>query len=182
MHEKIILANQVPVPEDEIVEYIIDGIPESSLRNQAYIGRITTRASLLKAFEKVTLKDKTSIGGVERRRWGDEDRRASERVGDEKREMASGEVEKCCFNYGQRNHAAVNCPIRAEGPKCFQCGKREHIAAKCAAKQNAMRSVEARVSGKCDKYVKSVNIGNCKPIALIDTGSDICLIRASVFD
>jgi len=75
----------------------------------------------------------------------------------------------------------VNCPTRAEGPKCFQCGKRGHIAAKCAAKQNAVRSVEARVSEKCDKYVKSVDIGNCKLIALIDTGSDICLIRASMY-
>jgi len=75
----------------------------------------------------------------------------------------------------------VNCPTRAESPKCFQCGKRGHVAAKCAAKQNAAQSVEARVSEKCDKYVKSVDIGNCKLIALIDTESDICLVRASVY-
>ena len=57
MHEKVILANQIPIPEDKVVEYIIDGIPQTNIRNQARIGQITTKASLLKVFEKVILKD-----------------------------------------------------------------------------------------------------------------------------
>lgn len=69
VHEKIILANRVPIPEDEIVEYVIDGISEVSLRHQTRIGQITTKASLLRAFEKVTLKNKSSkVGNAERRR------------------------------------------------------------------------------------------------------------------
>lgn len=34
-HEKIILANRVPIDEDEMVEYLIDGISSVQLRNQA---------------------------------------------------------------------------------------------------------------------------------------------------
>jgi len=90
--------------------------------------------------------------------------------------MASGEA---CFNCGQWNHEAMNCPTRAEDPKCFQYGRA--YCRKMCCKQNAVRSVEARMSGKCDKCIKSVSIGNCKLIALIDMGSDICLVRASVY-
>ena len=30
-HSKIVLANHVPIVDDEIVDYIIDGIPDSQL-------------------------------------------------------------------------------------------------------------------------------------------------------
>jgi len=50
------------------MEYIIDEIPEANLRDQARIGQITTKASLLRAFEKVSLKDKASIAENAERR------------------------------------------------------------------------------------------------------------------
>lgn len=36
-HDKLIKANEVPIPEDEIVDYLIEGIPDHQLRNQARI-------------------------------------------------------------------------------------------------------------------------------------------------
>jgi len=57
VYEKVILANQILIPEDELVEYLINGIPEASLRD-SHVGRNTMKESLLMAFEKVTLEDK----------------------------------------------------------------------------------------------------------------------------
>lgn len=36
-HEKVTLANQVPIEEEEIVDYLIEGISDMQLRNQAKI-------------------------------------------------------------------------------------------------------------------------------------------------
>jgi len=36
-HDKIILGNQLSLGEDELIEYIIDGIPDVRLRDQAQV-------------------------------------------------------------------------------------------------------------------------------------------------
>lgn len=58
MHEKVILGNRIPIDEDEIAEYIIDGISDRMLRDQAHVSGLKTKAALLEAFERVTLRDK----------------------------------------------------------------------------------------------------------------------------
>lgn len=101
-HEKVILANRVPIPDEEVIEYSINGIPVESLRDQARIGDITTMAALLKASEKVTPKDRIPAGGgnsAERRKQGSgnrkrqsgEDQRQRPRAKDEKKTAASGD-------------------------------------------------------------------------------------------
>lgn len=62
MHQKIILGNLVPINEDEIVEYIIDGIPDRVLRDQARVSNVKTKAALLEAFERITLWDRKHAG------------------------------------------------------------------------------------------------------------------------
>jgi len=57
MHQKVILGNRIPVDEEELAEYFIDGIPDRILRDQA---RLNTKAALLEAFERITLWDKKS--------------------------------------------------------------------------------------------------------------------------
>lgn len=54
-HDKIILAYRVPVPEDEILDYVIDGISDPGLRNQARMLRRRSTDELLEAFEKIFL-------------------------------------------------------------------------------------------------------------------------------
>jgi len=46
MHAKTILANRVPIDKDEIFGCIIDGIAVASLRDQARIGKFTSKTSL----------------------------------------------------------------------------------------------------------------------------------------
>lgn len=76
LYDKIIMANQVPVDDSEIVDYVIEGIPDPSLKDQARIQRFESTAELLLAFEKVTLRgvnqaaraSKTKVPSRERKR------------------------------------------------------------------------------------------------------------------
>jgi len=54
-HDKVTLANQVPIEEEEIVDYLIEGMSDVHLRNQAKIQRFTTKETLLEAFKQVRL-------------------------------------------------------------------------------------------------------------------------------
>lgn len=55
-HEKIIKANQVPIPEDEILDFVIDGISDLHLRNHARMQNFTNAADILRAFQKITIQ------------------------------------------------------------------------------------------------------------------------------
>ena len=60
--EKLISANSVSVLKEDLIDYLIDGIPNLLIRNQARIQCFKETTKLLEAFEKVTLKcDKKRI-------------------------------------------------------------------------------------------------------------------------
>lgn len=67
VHQKFILDNRVPIEEEELVEYIIDGIPDRALRDQARLSGLDSRAALFEAFERITLWDKKISSDEERR-------------------------------------------------------------------------------------------------------------------
>lgn len=54
-HNKIILANRVPIEDDEVVDYVIDGIPDRNLQDQARIMQFESQLDLLIAFKRLTL-------------------------------------------------------------------------------------------------------------------------------
>jgi len=55
-HEKIIKANRVPIPEDEILDYVIDVISDLSLRNHARMQNFISTADMLQAFKKISIR------------------------------------------------------------------------------------------------------------------------------
>lgn len=57
LHEKIILANRVPIEEEEILEYFIKGISNVQLRNQAKLQQFDSKDQLLTAFESVNVSE-----------------------------------------------------------------------------------------------------------------------------
>lgn len=135
-HDKVVLANRVPISEEEIIDYIIDGIPVTNLRDQARMSGFTSKASLLKAFEKVTLRDRFQTKKSEQQKLGDKDQRQRGGEKAEKKSAAKNETVKRCYNCGLRYHMSAECPTKDAGPKCFQCGERGHVASKCEEKKN----------------------------------------------
>lgn len=61
VHDKIILGNKISIPDDEILEYVIEGIPDVQLRDQARIQLFNNVDALLQAFEKISLSDRVAI-------------------------------------------------------------------------------------------------------------------------
>jgi len=84
-----------------------------------------------------------------------------------------------CFSCGLPNHVNSNCPTKTQGPKCYECGERGHIASKCVEQPRTVGAVDAEIARK--KCVKEVSISGQKMDALIDTGSDISLMRAEQY-
>lgn len=179
-HEKIIMGNRVPIDDSEILEYVIEGIPDEVLQNQARIQRFTTTDGLLEAFEKVTLRDRASTSGS-----STSNKRNDNQNKNERKETGNGGGNKQhsakvvrCFNCGERDHVSANCPTKERGAKCFKCGERGHIASKCSEKTNANKE-SCAVSGVSPrKYFKNVLLNGCEIKAVIDSASDVNLIRA----
>lgn len=183
VHQKIILGNLVPVDEEEVVEYIIDGIPDRILRDQARVSGLRTKTELLEAFERITLwerKHTGASGGEEKthRQKGDKIN------GDGKsgqRKTSPGEKKKNCFNCGLPDHFSQDCPTKESGPKCFKCGKRGHIAVKCTEERAEVKESCAAMQVTQTKCNKDVVVNGRKVVALVDTGSDLCLMRADQY-
>jgi len=167
LHDKTVMDNKVPVERDELLEYAVEGIPDVMMRDQARIQGFSSVESLLKAFERVTLRNREATyasrhsGG---RRMSDKGKKT---LIDDKR----------CYNCGEREHVNVNCTTKALGVRCFGCGAHGHIASKCKKKinnSNVEKSVVALVSRVPQKkYLQEVMLGDRAIVALIDTGSDI---------
>lgn len=54
-HDKIILGNRISIHEDEMVEYLVDGIPAENLRNQARMQSFPNVQEVLTAFKRISL-------------------------------------------------------------------------------------------------------------------------------
>lgn len=171
LHDKIILANRVSIDNTEIIDYIIEGISDPSLRDQARIQRFDSTAALLQAFEKITIRPRGRFG---------EERADTRAVAGESGERRT----RRCYNCGQSGHVSIGCPMKDKGVKCFRCGTYGHVVAKCANNRgvapeaNTVRNCNDNVQSR-GKWFKSVEIAKCSIDALIDSGSDLCLMRAS---
>lgn len=55
LHNKIVLANRVPIPEGEVIYYVIDGISDPRIKCQARMQCFESTSDLLKSFEKILL-------------------------------------------------------------------------------------------------------------------------------
>lgn len=138
LHDKTIMGNKVLVEKDELLEYLIEGTPDVTMRDQARIQGFASVDSFLKAFERVTLRDRGAVNSS---------RHSSDKGVSDKRKKTPTDVKRC-FNCGEREHVDANCPTRALGAKCFGCGARGHISSKCPKKNNngAERSVVTSIS------------------------------------
>ncbi|CAK9832603.1 Gag-Pol polyprotein [Anthophora retusa] len=129
-HDKVILGNRVPIASDELVDYVIDGISDSQLRNQARIMRIRIPADLLESFENISLET-----GKSSDREGKGKRDMKETGSQQKEVTAStrswGKRIKC-FNCSDTGHISSKCPKpkRQQG-SCFDCGSTSHLRSSC---------------------------------------------------
>ena len=87
-----------------------------------------------------------------------------------------------CFNCGSPDHKKAQCKKTV---KCFKCGEQGHISPNCAkSDQNKERNINTHNQvNLVNKSImeKIVYMNQYKVNALIDTGSDVTLIREDIF-
>lgn len=144
-HDKVILANRVPVPEDEVINYIVDGIPDLRIRNQARMHCFKTTKDLLQAFKEISLskfydeKDSKSAEVKSSRQKPEEQKKDVPKT-----EAASNQQERRtvrCYNCNRPGHLATECrKEKREKGSCYECGDTSHQIKNCPKKQ--VRTIE----------------------------------------
>ncbi|XP_046865241.1 uncharacterized protein LOC124459709 isoform X3 [Drosophila willistoni] len=115
LDDKLMLANNINIDEEELLDKVIEGIPDKGLRTQARIQCFANPKQMLAAFAEIHLEDI---------------RRAT------KDENETGRANKLqemrCRRCNIRGHLVKDCnrPDRVPG-SCVICGSMEHWAAKC---------------------------------------------------
>lgn len=199
--DKIILAGRVPVDEEEIVEHLIDGIPDVQLRNQARMHCFERKEDFRRAFGKVTLPPEQRSRTDQRVRALQSKPLPKTTVTKEVEHRRNDATTKC-YNCNKSGHLARNCdkPRRERG-SCFECGATDHRVRECMQKKQtttASTSAQTRTSehtqisnvveqqGSGNEYQKRVE---CQLVndgrnfrfevnSQIDTASPISLIKA----
>ncbi|GFV16509.1 transposon Tf2-6 polyprotein [Trichonephila clavipes] len=89
---------------------------------------------------------------------------------------------KVCFNCGDPNLFFRYCTYKNKGIKCFRCEVFGHKASECPGNNDTKLDVAHLIINKEETSTKKVLIGDLTLDALIDSGSQVTLIRKSVYD
>ena len=150
-HDKVILANRVPIPDEETIDYVVDGIPDFRLRNQARMHNFTSTNDLLKAFEKISLPKKS----YENRRSTEEEAKPIRQKEERKEEETAPDTRKIAlrfYNCSQPGHTATECKKeKRERGSCYVCGSTAHRIMNSPKREKSLKKGDL-----CEFFLKKV--------------------------
>ena len=160
------IGSQVKMDMSAVTQYIIDGVDGDDVNKIVLYGaqNITQLKLKLDVFER--MKNKGKGGKTDSSQKGVPDKNSNAKAFNQK-----------CFNCGNSGHLSRDCPSQKNGPKCFRCNQFGHKSQDCQKQVNAV-DVQKINFTKCHK---TVTINGVKMDALIDTGSDISILRVDRF-
>lgn len=153
-HKKLILANKVPIDEEEIVDYIIEGIPVKTIKYQAMMQHFPNKEAMLKAMEEISLYPDQRIQRNMKQSFVKE---GTKPVGQKKKIESDLEAkhEPKCFNCNMMGHIAVKCQMsKREKGACFKCYQVGHKSKDCPTKE--LRADSSMDIGKKKNDVNSI--------------------------
>lgn len=177
------IANQADIEEDALIQYIIDGVPDDEA-NKTILYKSRTIRELKGNFEIYDrMREK-----IQRKKTGAKktnvknDAKETKNTHSTKSNSKPSE-KRHCFHCGSTEHEVKNCTNADKGPKCFKCNNFGHIATKCPQGQQ-MESTTSGVNWvtSADDNCIPVNVAGLKYSALLDTGSDVNLMRKDVYE
>lgn len=181
-YEKVALLNQCEIVGKKAVDCIIHGIGDRTMRSSALALRCEEPDQLL----KFLLSNNKELS-VQQPPFRD---RNVPTVGDRQSNRAyqSNNSVMLCFNCKEKGHPFTRCPKPLL--KCTHCDKIGHKAEVCRSKQGSgstkaeivPKTLRITSSNPCNKFIKEVNVDGVPFEAFVDLGSEVTLIRHSVFE
>ena len=158
-NDKVVLAERLRIPEDELIEYVIEGIPDNNLKIHANLQCFQSKSQFLLAFSKISLKgrEQTYNKGVKR------------------------ESGVRCYNCNCLGHYASECqkPKREVGA-CYGCGSLNHLVAVCPDRKVGIN----KVANEYLRYIRCSFNSNFKNYfyieCLMHTGSPASFVKESI--
>lgn len=171
VYQMVKIAAQADVDTAAVIQYIIQGIKdEAANKNYLYEARtIKELRDRLKRYEKTKQEVQSKNKPIDKKDFRGSVKKITQ--------TATSEKQRRCFNCGETGHVSTVCPVKDKGAKCFKCSGYGHIAAKCPKKEE----VNLTSTRSKKKLEKEVMINNHTFKALIDTGSDLTLIRTDEY-
>ena len=162
------IASQMNMEEAAKIRYIIDGIRDKEVNKTILYGAKSIKE----------LKENLIIYEEQESRIAESTMRPV-RAKDNGRYKQSEDVRKYkrCYNCGDEEHVCAECPNKSRGPKCFKCREYGYIASRCDNLSESIKEVGSVFRLLPTKRGKDVKIGNFELSALIDTGSELTLMR-----
>lgn len=135
-YDKIIKTNKVPISGDKLLDYVIDGISDWRMRDQARMQNFTSAEELLQVFKKISIrqdfKNKTKIAEK------NENKNNVKLITKEE-----AQLKRKCYNCNQPGHLTTECkrPKRKKG-SCYICGEFNHLNKNCPKKGTLIKQKE----------------------------------------
>lgn len=138
-HDKIILANRVPIEDEEVVDYVIDGIPDRNLQDQARIMQFESQSDLLVAFKRLTLHSKKT---TDQGKYQKEGKLSTKGNSTSRGSSASSSGDPSlrqkvvkCYNCQEVGHLASACP-HPKKSTCYRCDSISHLIKDCSEEES----------------------------------------------
>ncbi|XP_016997459.3 uncharacterized protein [Drosophila takahashii] len=117
--DKVMLAQSIYMEPEEMLDCIIEGIPNQGLRNQAHMQCFENVRQMKRAFADISLPKSVRFGGTT----------TVAHFKDNK--------ETRCYNCNAKGHWASECrKAKREKGSCYACGEMGHFVATCLKNKN----------------------------------------------
>ncbi|XP_071581961.1 uncharacterized protein [Temnothorax nylanderi] len=202
-HEKLILGNLVPIEEDDLLDYLTEGIPDQTLRNQARMQNFESVKDFLNGFRKISLSHRVKKD-LPQGEKSSADKSVEKTKSEVKVQKTAGKEEISerfmkCYNCNKLGHISKDCPKPKREPgSCYNCGNTKHLAKNCPSKKSKEAKEKSPVANVYENPEEETNVEHRKIVTyeikdsslrrvlcldtLLDTGSPISFVKERFID
>ncbi|XP_041787431.1 uncharacterized protein LOC121602736 [Anopheles merus] len=176
------IAKQIDLDEESVCEYIVDGIAESEAQRSALYEARTVRELKEKIAwqERAAQKQTRAVRSAWHERAGQKENKS---LPVQDTIPVKNATKARCLNCGVMGHMVRNCPEQRSGPRCFQCNEFGHRANQCGQRNKQQPGTSANLINhvQAELPTKMVQLGGKNIKAVIDTGSEVSIVRQDTF-